>query len=64
MVVDDLNLASIAIDASAKIYALRVDDLHQDIVRLASGLSSNFKCKYLINYYEIICIVFIIASIK
>lgn len=38
MIIGDLNLASVAIDASAKIYALRVDDVHQDIVRLASGL--------------------------
>ncbi len=41
----DFQMAGASLDASAKIYAYRVDVVHQDVYRMAGGLGRTDKEK-------------------
>lgn len=51
---DDLQIASTAIDASARIYSIRVDSVHHDVLKMAGELSKATK----VIFYIILCYIF------
>lgn len=56
---DTLQVASTSIDIGAKVYGLRVDDVHAEGLKLASSMSRQYNKEANLGTYFIYCSEFI-----